>query len=158
MKIILRRDIEGLGQAGEVKTVKDGYARNFLLPKEKVMIATPGNLKRWELEKKKIERLRNEEISKAQEVAQALEKTSCTIQAKVGEEGKLFGSVTNTAIAHALKEAGFAVEKRDIVLTEPIKELGAYFVQVRLHPQVHTNVKVWVVQEEDYEKGSAKKD
>lgn len=152
MKVILRQDIEGLGIAGDVKEVKDGYGRNYLLPQKKVMEATAGNLKVWEKEKQKIEKIRLEQISAAEEFARSLEKTSCTIMAKVGEGGKLFGSVTNSHIAQSLEEAGFKVEKRHILLPEPFKELGAYFVDVRVHPQVVAKVKVWIVEEKKDEK------
>jgi large subunit ribosomal protein L9 len=148
MKVILMQDINGLGTAGDLKEVAEGYARNFLVPNAKALPATPGNLKKWESQKHKVAKQREEEIKLAQEKAAVLEKTSCTILVKVGEGGKIFGSVTAAHIADSLKEEGYTVDKKDIMLAEPLKELGAYFVDVRLPHQVTAKVKVWIVQED----------
>ncbi len=145
MKVILRQDMEKLGKAGDVVNVKNGYARNYLLPKEIAYEATPGNLRRFEEEKKRMMMQSEREKRNAEQLAKELEKASCTISMAVGEEDKLFGSVTSQDIADALKEKGIEIDKRKIHLEEPIKALGIYTVPVRLHPEVTAHVKVWVV-------------
>ncbi len=145
MKVILREDVKGLGTAGDVKNVTDGYARNFLLPRGIVMTADKANMSRWEHEKKLLEKKRAAQLEKARDRAAELEKVSCTISVETGEDNKMFGSVTALHIADNLKESGFTVDKKDILLADPIKELGAYVVDVRISPQVAAKVKVWVV-------------
>lgn len=145
MKVILRQDVKGLGSAGEIKDVADGYARNYLYPRGIVLEASDANLRRWENEKKALEKKKAVELLKTQEFAARLEKVSCTITVKIGEENKMFGSVTVSDIASSLSDAGFTIEKKDILLEEPIKKPGAYVVEVRVSSQVHAKVKVWVV-------------
>jgi large subunit ribosomal protein L9 len=147
MKIILRKEHEKLGQVGAVVDVKDGYARNYLIPRGIAFAATEGNVRALEEEKKQAEQRQSKELKSGQKLAAELEKVSVTIQMKVGEDEKLFGSVTAQMIGDALKEKGFEVDKRIIELEEPIKALGIYNVSVKLHQNVVGKVKVWVVRE-----------
>ncbi len=145
MKIILRQDVETVGKAGDIVEVKNGYARNYLIPQGLALEATKGNLKRFEQEKKSLELQKNREKKAAEKEAEKLNDTSITISVSVGEEDKLFGSVTSQDIANALEEKGFKLDKRKIHLDEPIKALGIYSVPIKLHPEVEAKVKVWVV-------------
>lgn len=145
MEIILREDVERLGKVGEVVKVKEGYARNFLIPKGLALRATSDNLKRVEAEKK-IKVIRAErEKREAQALAEKLASISCTIPVEVQEDGALYGSVTGVDIAKALEPDGFKLDKKNFLLDEPIRELGIYRVRMRLHPEVTTELKVWVV-------------
>ena len=147
MEVILRQAVENLGNPGDVVKVSNGYARNFLLPRGIAYEATPGNLKRIAQEKERLQAAENERRSAAQQLAEKLEQVSLTFSARVGEEGKLFGSVTGADIAHQLEAQGFAIEKRQIDLHEPIKTLGVFRVPVRLHADVKPEVKVWVIKQ-----------
>src|SRR5678815_4955489 len=124
MEIILRQAVENLGAPGDVVKVKSGYARNYLLPHGLAYEATPGNLKRIQQERDRLEAAENERRTAAQGLAEKLEQVSLTFSARVGEEGKLFGSVTTADIAQQLETQGFHLEKRQIDLHEPIKALG----------------------------------
>jgi large subunit ribosomal protein L9 len=145
MEIILRQGVENLGGPGDVVNVKAGYARNYLLPHGLAYEATPGNLKRIQQERDRLEAAENERRAGAQGIAERLEQVSLTFSARVGEEGKLFGSVTATDIAQQLEAQGFHIEKRQIDLHEPIKALGVYRVPVRLHADVKPEIRVWVI-------------
>ena len=147
MEIILRQGVENLGKPGDVVNVKAGYARNYLLPHGLAYEATPGNLKRIQQERDRLEAAENERRTNAQGIAERLEQVSLTFSARVGEEGKLFGSVTATDIAQQLESQGFHVEKRQIDLHEPIKALGVYRVPVRLHADVKPEIRVWVIKQ-----------
>ena len=147
MKVILRKNFDQLGKVGDVLTVKDGYARNYLIPRQIAYQATKGNILALEEEKKQITKKEAKELETAQKFASDLEKVSITIPVKVGEEDKIFGTVTNQMIADSLKEKGFDVEKRKIEIIEPIKSLGIYSVSIKLHPSVSATVKTWVVRE-----------
>ncbi|MEE9217543.1 MAG: 50S ribosomal protein L9 [Acidobacteriota bacterium] len=147
MKIVLRQDIDKLGKRGEVVEVTNGYARNYLVPKRLALQATPGNLKRVELERRRLDVRHLRERGEAEELAGRLSSISCTVARKVGENDVLYGSVTNADIAAFLEKEGFVIDKRKIVLEEPLKTLGIYNVPVRLHPEVTVEVKVWVVKE-----------
>lgn len=147
MKIILREDLENLGSAGEIVKVKAGYARNFLIPKGIALIASDANMRRYENEKQQLNWKKEQEKRKAEEFAKVLENVSCTITVQVGEEDKLFGSVTSQNIADALVAQGHEIDKRKIQLDEPIKSLGIYSVPIKLHTEVEATVKVWVVKE-----------
>ena len=147
MEIILRQGVENLGKPGDVVKVKAGYARNYLLPHGLAYEATPGNLKRIQQERERLEAAENERRTAAQGYAEKLEQVSLTFSARVGEEGKLFGSVTAADIAQHLEAQGFHVEKRQIDLHEPIKALGVYRVPVRLHADVKPEVRVWVIKQ-----------
>lgn len=145
MEIILRQAVENLGSPGDVVKVKSGYARNYLLPHGLAYEATPGNLKRIRQERDRLDAAENERRSTAQGFAEKLEAVSLTFSARVGEEGKLFGSVTTADIAAQLEAQGFHIEKRQIDLHEPIKALGVYRVPIRLHADVKPEVRVWVI-------------
>ena len=147
MEIILRHAIENLGKPGDVVTVSPGYARNYLLPRGFAYEATPGNLKRIGQEKARLEAAENERRDAAQQLASKLEEVSLTFSARVGDEGKLFGSVTAADIALQLEAQGFHIEKRLIDLHEPIKALGVYRVPVRLHADVKPEIRVWVIKQ-----------
>ncbi len=145
MKVILRNNVENLGNAGEIVDVKPGYARNYLVPQGLALIATKGNQAVYENEKKQIAARIAKDKVQAEEMAQKLEAASVTIAVSVGEEDKLFGSVTSQDIAENLVSQGLEVDKRKIILEEPIKALGLYTVDVKLHTDVIGKVKVWVV-------------
>jgi large subunit ribosomal protein L9 len=147
MEIILRQGVENLGKPGDVVKVKAGYARNYLLPHGLAYEATPGNLKRIQQERDRLDAAENERRTAAQTLAERLEQVSLTFSARVGEEGKLFGSVTTADIAQQLESQGFHIEKRQIDLHEPIKALGVYRVPVRLHADVKPEVRVWVIKQ-----------
>ncbi|HWL39275.1 MAG TPA: 50S ribosomal protein L9 [Gemmatimonadaceae bacterium] len=147
MEVILRQAVEKLGHPGDIVKVSPGYARNFLLPRGFAYEATPGNRKRIEKERARLEQAEEVRRGSAQELATKLEQVSLTFSARVGDEGKLFGSVTNSDIAHQLEAQGFAIEKRQIELHEPIRSLGVYRVPIRLHADVHPEIKVWVIKQ-----------
>ncbi len=148
VRIILKQDVEGLGKEGEIVTVKYGYAANYLIPRGYAVLATESNIRHWqsimEMRRRKLERLRE----KAEELRKKLEKTRIVIPVKVGEEDRLYGSVTARDIHERLKYDFPQIDRRDILLEEPIKALGTYEVPVRLHPDVVAHVKVEVVKEE----------
>ncbi len=145
IKVILKENVPGLGRNGEVKQVKDGFARNFLFPRNLALLATDNNLRQVEAEAKKRESLNALEKKKAQELAEKLTSLSVTITVEVNEDEKLYGSLTQQDIAKALATEGVAIDKRNIVLNSHIKELGIYDLDVRLHPDVTSKIKVWVV-------------
>lgn len=147
MKVILRQDFESLGKIGQVVDVKDGYARNFLFPRGIAYSALKGNLRALEEEKKSVEKRNLQELKAAEVLASELETVSVTISVQVGEEDKIFGTVTTQMIADALKEKGHDIDKRKIEIEEPIKSLGIYGVSVKLHQSVNAKIKVWVVRE-----------
>ncbi|MGQ0715353.1 MAG: 50S ribosomal protein L9 [Gemmatimonadaceae bacterium] len=147
MEIILRQSIENLGKPGDIVKVSPGYARNYLLPRGLAYEATPGNRKRIAMEKARLEAAEQERIKVAQGLAERLEAVQLTFSARVGEEEKLFGSVTTADIAHQLQAQGFEVEKKQIDLHEPIKSLGVYKIPVRLHAEVKPEIKVWVIKQ-----------
>jgi len=147
MEIILRQAVENLGKTGDVVKVKSGYARNYLLPHGLAYEATPGNLKRIQQERDRLEAAENERRTAAQTLAERLEQVSLTFSARVGEEGKLFGSVTAADIQAQLESQGFHIERRQIDLHEPIKALGVYRVPIRLHADVKPEVRVWVIKQ-----------
>ena len=147
MKVILRENVDNLGKTGDIVRVSDGYARNFLLPRKLVMIAEETNVRAIEHAKRELSKKRERETKEATEIAKKLEAFSCTISCKVGENEKLFGSVTTADISAALKKGGFDVDRRKIQLDEPIKQLGVVTVPVKLAFDVAAQLKVWVVQE-----------
>lgn len=147
MKVILRQDYEPLGKVGDVVEVKDGYARNFLIPKKLVYPATPGSLKAVEEERKRMQAKLHREKKSAELLATELEKVSVTIPVTVGEEDRIHGTVTTEMIANALLEKGYEIDRRKIEIDEQIKTLGIYNAKIKLHPEVTATVKVWVVKE-----------
>lgn len=149
MEVILKEDILNLGKMGEVVRVRDGYARNYLLPQGLVLTANKKNLKSFEHQKRVIAGQRERIVKQARTLGEKLAAVSLRIPVKVGEEGKLFGSVTNIDIERALREKGFDLERRKIHLAEPIKSVGEFEVPVRLAADVTATVKVSVVSEEN---------
>lgn len=147
MKVILRQNFESLGQIGMVVDVKDGYARNFLIPRGIAYAALKGNVNALEEEKKIARKKVEQELASAENLAAELEKVSVTIPVQVGEEDKIFGSVTNQMISDALKEKGYEIDRRKIEIEEQIKALGIYGIKVKLHQNVEAKIKVWVVRE-----------
>ncbi len=147
MKVILRKDIETLGNVGDIVDVKDGYARNFLIPRKIAYTALNGNLKALEDEKKSIARKSEKELHSAEKLSTELEKVSVTIPVQIGEEDKIFGSVTTQMISDALKEKDFDIDKRKIEIEESIKTLGIYNANIKIHSNVSVSIKVWVVRE-----------
>jgi large subunit ribosomal protein L9 len=147
MKVILRKDSEKLGRVSEVISVKDGYARNYLIPRGIAYEATDGSLRQLEEENKQQSRRTDKEHFQAETRGGKLEKVSITIKMKVGEEEKLFGSVTAQMIADALIEKEITLDKRQIELEEPLKALGIYDVPVKLSGGVSGKIKVWIVRE-----------
>jgi len=146
MEVILRQAVDKLGHPGDIVKVSAGYARNFLLARGIAYEATPGNKKRIAQEKDRLQAAENTRVASAQGLADRLAQVSLTFSARVGEEGKLFGSVTASDIAEQLHLQGFAtVEKRMIDLHEPIRALGVYKVAIKLHADVKPEVKVWVI-------------
>ena len=146
MEVILRQAVEKLGHPGDIVKVSAGFARNFLLPRGVAYEATPGNKKRIAQEKGRLEAAESARVASATELAARLEQVSLTFSARVGEEGKLFGSVTTADILQQLESQGFTmVEKRMIDLHEPIRALGIYKVPIKLHADVKPEIKVWVI-------------
>ncbi|MDO8461419.1 MAG: 50S ribosomal protein L9 [Deltaproteobacteria bacterium] len=145
MEVILKEDIPNLGKAGDVIKVREGFGRNYLLPQKKAFIADKANQQLWDQQKKKVEAKRAKEKEEAGRLAEKLATLICTITKQAGEEDKLFGSVTTMDIAQALAKEGLAVDKKLIHLDEPIKQVGSYVVQVKLHTEVVAKVTVKVV-------------
>ena len=147
MKVILKQDIDRLGQRGEIVEVAAGYARNFLIPKKFALEVTKPNLRVYEEERKQQEISATKERRESEVLAKSLENVSCTAVVSVGEDDRVFGSVTSQMIAELLKEKGYDVDRRKVMLDEPIRALGVYGIPIKLHAEVETQVKVWVVKE-----------
>lgn len=145
MKVILKEDIKGVGKLGEIINVAEGYGRNFLIPRKKAVEATPENVKVIEREKKKLEALLKASIHEAEELQKKVNEGSVTISRQVGEGEKMFGSVTSADIAEVLEKEGINVDKKQIYLEKPIKELGLFHVPVKIHQDITADLKVWVV-------------
>ena len=150
MDVLLLKDVEGLGDAGEVRTVADGYGRNYLIPQGLAMMATPGAVKQAQLQAAAEERRKEQEMTEAQELAQALDGLTVTFQARAGESDRLYGSITKANIAEALEEqVGQEVDRRKIELDEPLKELGTHAVTIRLASEAEAKVTVIIEREEE---------
>lgn len=148
MKVILKADVKGIGTAGTVVDVKDGYARNFLFPRGLALEATPGNLKVLEQQKAAEQARLDREQEEAQEVAAKIDGKTITLKMKTGENGKLFGSITTKDIADAIDQAyGVSIDRRKIELKEPIKSLGTQQIEVRVHPEVSARITLTVAAE-----------
>lgn len=147
MKLILREDVNKLGESGDIVEVRAGYGRNFLIPQGKAMMATEGALKQVERMKEKAARRAELTIEKAQQMADRLETASVTIPVAVGEDERIHGSVTNQDVADALAEREIQIDKRKITLDQDIKTLGEYTATVDLISEIKAQVKVWVVKE-----------
>lgn len=149
MQVLLLQDVERLGEAGDIKRVADGYARNYLFPRGLAVLATPGAIKEAELHRAAAARREVKALTEAQALAQVLDGMTVTFQARAGEQDRLYGSITNVAIAEALSEkAGQEVDRRKIELEEPLKELGTHAVTIRLAPEAEAKVSVVVEREE----------
>lgn len=148
MEVILRDDVPNLGRVGEIVKVKDGYARNYLIPQGLAYAATPGNKRRIESEAKRRSIRLAEQQSDAEATAAQLAGVALAFTAKAGEGDKLFGSITSADIAKQLAQKGYTVDKRIIELTEPIRMIGDWPVRIRLHPEVRAEIMVSVTREE----------
>lgn len=147
MQVILLENVPSLGKTGDLVKVSNGYGRNYLIPQKKALLATEKSLKAIEHQKRQVQQRTEKTIKDAEKMSQRIEKFSCTFVKTVGESGKLFGSVTSMDIENYLKENGIEVDRKKISLEEPIKNLGVFTVPIKLHPEVTTHLKVWVVQE-----------
>lgn len=145
MKVILLKDIVDLGKSGEIKDVKSGYARNFLFKNNLALEANDANMKIYNAKKLEEEKIIKKQLKDAEELAKKLNKIELNISVKVGEDDKLFGSVTSADIAKALQTKGFEVNKKDILLDEVLKSLGVYTIDIKLSHEVKARLKVWVV-------------
>lgn len=148
MEIVLKKDYGKLGKAMDIVSVRDGYARNFLIPNGVAVIATEGNKKQVADAKRASEKREAALVREAQGLLVKIEQIPCTIAVKVGDEEQVYGSVSALDIAEFLKKEGFSIEKRQVQLDEPIKQLGVYTVGINLHKGVDAKLKVWVVKEE----------
>ena len=148
MKVILTQDMDSLGLAGEIVEVARGYARNYLIPQKIALEATEDNIKRTETQRKNIEIKRIKLKEDAQKIKERLSEVMISIAQKVGEEDKLYGSVTSMNIADELEKQGITIDRRKIILEKPIKTLGEFPVHIKLHPQVTGAIKVAVVREQ----------
>lgn len=146
MEIILVQDVDNLGKAGDRIKVRDGFSRNFLIPRRLAVPVSEGGLKFLEAKKKHAEEKRLQEKERAAQLAQKISNWTCVLKVKVGPEGKLFGSVTRQDIYNALHKEGFEIDKRKIELHEPIHHVGEYQVRIRLHSEVEFQLKVIVTQ------------
>lgn len=145
MKVILIEDVEKLGSMGDIVQVKDGHARNFLFPKNLAKAATDSNLKMVEEIKRKKALALEKKKKEAEDLKEKLSLASCTISVEAGDDDKIFGSVTGQDIAQAFEQEGFSIDRRKVILEEPIKKLGVYHIAIKLHPEVTCEAKVWVV-------------
>ncbi len=144
MDIILMENVQNLGKVGEIKKVKDGYARNYLIPRALAVIASGANIKRIEKEKAKRLALYEQQKGEAQKKADELAKVSITVAVEVNDQEKLYGAVTEGEILKALEAEGQKVEKKSLVIEKPIEELGIFEVGVQLHPEVTAKIRLWV--------------
>lgn len=147
MELILRADVENLGRLGDKVSVKPGYGRNYLIPQGLAMLACESNLRRFENERKKLQAKRDAQVADAQSLADKLAATTVLIEVRVGEGDKLYGSVTSAIIADKLAEQGFDIDRKKIVLADPIRSLGHYDVEVKLMPELRGTVRVSVVRQ-----------
>jgi large subunit ribosomal protein L9 len=147
MKILLKKDISKLGKIGDVVDVANGYARNYLLPKQFAAIVTQGNIEQIKFQRKKNEEKQREEIKNLQVLADEISSISYTITVKTNREGKLFGSVNANHIAEAMSGRGYQIDENMIILDTPIKKCDLYNITVMLHPEVKAQCRVWIVSE-----------
>lgn len=147
MKVILRKAVTGVGKENDVVEVAAGYARNFLIAGGWALKVTPGNTQIINEERKRESKKKEKETDYFRKLAQKIESISSTIKVLAGEDNKLHGSVTSQDIADALAKEGIQIDKRKIVLGEPIKSLGIYHISIKLHPEVEATTKVWVIKE-----------
>jgi len=145
VRIILLQDYEGLGKSGDQIEVKDGYARNFLFPKGLALKADKNSIKRFQEMARLKEMKHNRALKQSRELAEKLQALSLTVPVQVGEEDRVFGSVTSIEIAQQLKDKGYDIDKRQIILAEPIKALGIFDIPIKLHPEITATIKLWVI-------------
>ena len=145
MRVILTHDVDNLGAIGEVVNVRNGYARNFLLPRGLASVANESNQKALAHNKRVLEKRRAKVLGAAKEIGASIEKTSVTVTKQVGEDEKIFGSVTTQELEELLAAENIKVSKKDITILEEIKKVGVYTAQVKVHPEVSAKFKVWVV-------------
>ena len=148
MKVLLKEDVPKLGSVGDEVEVKDGYGRNFLIPKGKALLATPKNLKQFRHQKSIVDHKVKKFKGIAQEIADQLAKLSLSVKKKVGEQGKLFGAVTSQEIAELVSAQGIEIDRRKIQLSEPIKSLGEFKIPIKLHPEITGEFTLTVTSEE----------
>lgn len=144
MEVILSQDVDALGELGQVVKVKDGYARNFLIPRKLAYAATASNLKRIEQQEKNRKIQYEKDKKEAEELAGKLSKVSCTVSVEVNDLDKLYGAISEIDIAQALEVEGFTVDKKTIVIENPIEELGIFEIGVHLHSEVTAKIRLWV--------------
>ena len=156
MKLLLKEDVDGLGFCGEEVEVKDGYGRNFLIPKGKALLATPNNLKAFNHQKRIVQAKVKKVTGIAQEVADKISAVTIQIKKKMGDGGKMFGAVTAQEISDLLKAKGIDIDRRKIQIQEPIKKAGEYSIPAKLHPEVIAEIKLTVEGEKVVEKAEGK--
>ena len=144
MEVILSQNVDKIGNSGEVVKVKEGFARNYLIPRKLAYVATAENLKRIAQLEKKRQAEREQQKKEAQSLAEKLSKVSCTISVEVNDRDKLYGSISEIDVVRALDVEGFKVEKSSVILEKPIEELGIFEVGVKLHPEVIAKIRLWV--------------
>jgi len=145
VRIILLQDFEGLGKPGEQIDVKDGYARNFLFPKGLALKADKNSIKRFQEMARLKDKKKDRALKQSRELAEKLQAISLTIPVQVGEEDRVFGAVTSIEIAQQLKDKGYDIDKRQIILEEPIKALGIFEIPIKLHSEITASIKLWVI-------------
>lgn len=145
MKVILLEEIENLGKAGDCAKVAPGYARNYLFPQKLAVIESPAAYQAVETRRRNKERGETKILNDAQALAEKISLSSITIVRQVGDQEKLFGSVTSIDIVKALAEEGIKIDKKQILLEDPLKALGIYTIQIKLHPEVTADLKLWIV-------------
>lgn len=158
MKVILTVDVPKLGKAGDIIKVSDGYARNYLIPRNMAVEATEGNLKRFELERKALEKKQERKMLEAKEIADRIESLTITIAAQAGEGGRLFGSITASDIQEALKQKGIDIDRKRIIIEDPIKSTGQYIVRIKLEKSVSCNLKLNIVSKSEVKDGFKKEE
>lgn len=147
MKVVFLQDVKGKGEKGEIKDVANGYAYNYLIPNKLAVAATAANIKEAKAFQESSEKRKEQELVQAQELAAKIAETTITIKTKAGEGGKLFGAITSKQIGDALEEEKLKVDRRKIVLSEPIKSMGTSIVEIKIHPDVIATLKVNVEEE-----------
>jgi len=148
MKVILTQPHLKLGEAGDIIVVKDGYARNYLIPRNLAIAANKGNIKQVEVIKRRRMTIEQKRKDKLQIVSEKLSRVSVDLVVEVDDEDRLFGHVTNTQISEALKKQGFDVDRKQVIIDEPIESLGVYNIKIQLHTEIETKIRVWVLKHE----------
>jgi large subunit ribosomal protein L9 len=144
MEVILCQDIAALGKTGDIVKVKDGHARNYLIPRQLALAATKDNKKKMEAFQAKKAALYEEKKKEVEALAEKLSKVSCTLSVEVNDQEKLYGAVSETEILRALEQEGYKFERKDLILEKPVEELGIFEVGVKLHPEVIGKFRLWV--------------